>query len=293
MKVDTVPIKVERSKGLFNNLGEPESLLQLGRFRRDAGLTTEKDNQTFAPFLEPQGGTIDFLKRKAKELREILGYYDIHVIGTTRAEITISAYELHCPHVEGTSATLEAMQTEQQTEDCSLEIFGVGGGDEFKTSLGYGEGLETEGSCAAIVYSIPAIYELCEVNTPDGRKQRFVRLERVEENSKRIVGMTLSGEMDACQVVSFDEVPGSRREPITVQFDKGKYSKTFNLEVGWSWKSEAKVKLEQFGLEVGTSFLIEKTAKTELKYSLANGEYIAYKPQNQLKWLWRVVSPVS
>jgi hypothetical protein len=290
MKVSTVPIKVERRNGLFNNLGQPESLQQLGRFRQDAGLTTKEDNQTFAPFLESQG-PISFLKRKAKELSKVLGFYDIRVIGTTRGEIAINTHELHCPHVEGASATMEVVLTEQQTEDCSLEIFGIGGGDEFKISLGYGEGLETEGSCVAIVHLISAIYELCEVNTPDGRQQKFVRLQSLEDNSKRIEGMTLSRENDACQFVSFDEVAGSITSPINlVKFDKAKYSRTLNLEVGWSWKSAVKVKLEQFGLDVGTSFLVEKTAKTELKYSLTKGNYIAYKPQNQLKWLWKVVS---
>jgi len=289
MKTSTVQIKVERKNGLFSNLGKPESVQQLASFRQDAGLTSARDNRAFAPFLETQGA-ISSLKKKAKELMEALDYYKIRVVGTTSTEIAVSTHELHCPHIEGAKATSEVLLTEKQTEDCSLEIFGVGGGDDFKISLGYGESLEAESVCVATIHSIPAIYELCEINTPDSRVVRFARLKSIDKESKRIEGVELSGNSDDCEVISFTKVPGSKEEKISVvKFDKAKYQKTLVLDVGWTWKTSAKVKLEKFGLEVGTNFLVEKTAKTELKYHLAKGKYIAYKPQNRLKWLWKVV----
>ncbi len=289
MKTRTVTIKVERKNGLFNNLGKPESVQQLASFRKDAGLTTAYDNKTLAPFLESQG-VINALKKKAKQLMDALAYYDIRTIDTTHSEIAVSTHELHCPHIAGAKATSEVLLTEKQSEDCSLEIFGVGGGDDFKISLGYGESLEAEGECVATIHSIPAVFELCEMNTPDGMVRRFARLQSIDDQTKRIEGVTLSGDSDDCEVVRFAKVPGSKEEKINVvKFDKAKLQKTLVLDVGWTWKTSAKVKLEKFGLEVGTNFILEKTAKTELRYHLAKGKYLAYKPQNRLKWLWKVV----
>lgn len=289
MKTSTVTIKVERKNGLFNNLGKPESVQQLASFRKDAGLTSAYDNKTFAPFLETQGA-ISAIKKKAKKLMDLLAYYDIRVVGTTRGEIAISTHELHCPHIAGAKATSEVVLTDKQTEDSSLEIFGVGGGDDFKISLGYGESLEAEGVCVATIHSIPAVYELCEMNTPDGTVRRFARLQSIDEQTKRIEGVTLSGDSDDCEVVRFAKVPGSKEEKINVlEFDKAKMQKILVLDIGWTWNTSTKVKLEKFGLEVGTNFLVEKTAKTELRYHLAKGKYLAYKPQNRLKWLWKVV----
>src|SRR6266850_5055032 len=129
-------IKVERRKGFVNNLGEAGSLQQLRRFRNDAGLTEPQDDQIFAPYmLEPQGAITDFFRERAADLQRILSRYDVRVLKTQETTFNIAVNELHCPRVQGAEAKLRVIRgIEESTED-SIEILGIGGGDEYKTSL--------------------------------------------------------------------------------------------------------------------------------------------------------------
>jgi hypothetical protein len=292
MKVSQVAIKVERKSGFFNSLGEVESLRQLRRFKHDAGLMSPADDQLFAPYmLETQGAVTDFIRRRVADLKKLLSKYDVRVVATETGMLSIAVNELHCPHVTGASATLKLVKEGGETDECSIEILGIGGGDEFKAVFKTGERLEADGACIATIHSIPVVFERCEMNTPDGRVQRFVRTKALETNTEMIEGVVLTLENDACQTANFDVTGGpGKREPINLLKYQGKYVKTLEIEEGTKWTSEAKIKLESFGINVGAKFVLHKTAKTELEYALVEGySYVALKPPNQFRWLWRAL----
>ena len=292
MRTSAVQIRIERTSGFFNNLGEPASLQQLPTFRKYAGLVTPRDDELFAPYMiETHGKVIDFLRRRAADLKKF--FSDVRVLGTQRAAIKIAVNELHCPRALGASAESRVVRETEESDDCVIEVLGIGGGDEFKTIFSVGHSLKTEGSCVATVHSLMGLFELCELDTPDGQVRRFPRLKELDETSEITEGIVLSSTNDACQTTDFGSMTNAKRETIDLrQFGEAELTKTLEIEVGFTWTSEAKIKLEDFGINIGATYRAKKNSKTKLEYFLARGyKYLVLKPNNQPNWLWRVEPP--
>src|SRR4029077_8305912 len=132
METSTVPITIERRNGFFRSLGEPGSLQQLRRFRNDAGLTSPEDDKAFAPYsIETQGQITDFIRERANDLKAFFAYYDVRVVKTQTSTMKIVVNQLHCPRVAGAEAKLRVIREIEGSNEESVEILGIGGGDEF------------------------------------------------------------------------------------------------------------------------------------------------------------------
>lgn len=282
------PATVERRGGLFSSLGEPESLGHLQKFLRDAGLTSEEAEEWFAPYLvETQGPVTDFMRDAARRLRDFLGKYDAVPVESQEGFITVAVNELHCPRVEGASATLTVKAKEGRKETCGIKIFGIGGGDEFSVTVEAREVIETEGRCVATVHLLPAVFEKCVMSTPDSRQVSFVRLKEVRPRHRITKGMALDGDADACNAFARDATLEGGSVDIS-DFGAAKLTTGLTIEYGSKWKAESGVKLDKLGLEATAEYEAEKNYTTELDYKLVEGySYTPLKPAGGASWLWR------
>lgn len=234
----------------------------------------------------------DFLKEKLDQLRQF--FSDVRVIGTQQSRIDVAVTELHCPRATGVKAKLSVVRETENTEDCSIEILGIGGGDEYTITFSVEDGLETgNGSCIAAIYSLLADFELCELDTPDGAVRRFIRLKKLVPDSEKVTGVGLVGPADACQTTDFSKLTNVPHEYFELlKYGSATYQKTLSLAKGSKWKGNAKIKLEDFGINIGATYEGLRKNKTELQYTLMGGfDYLAIKPQNELSWFWRVTTP--
>ena len=287
MEVPIKPLKVERKNGFFSDAVEP-SLSQVRRLLKSAGITTNADLALLGGPVESLGmgdslrGTIDNIKRF---------FSDTRVTATQTSRIEIAVTELHCPRATGVKAKLSVVRETEETGDCSVEIFGIGGSDEYTTTFSVEDALETsDGACIAAIYSVDAVFEACEIDTPDRQVRRFVRLKELVPNTGGVKGIQLTGTADACQTTDFGLI-NVNPEPFNLrQFPAASsIQQTLSLERGSKWKGGAKIKLEELGIEFGASYEGSRTHKTTLEYTLVGGfDYLAIKPRNQISWLWRV-----
>src|SRR4029077_5786579 len=111
-------------------------------------------------------------------------YYDVRVVKTQTSTMKIVVNQLHCPRVAGAEAKLRVIREIEGSNEESVEILGIGGGDEFKTSFAIGESLKANGACISTIHSLQATFELCEINTPDGRVHKFSRLKDLDDRSE-------------------------------------------------------------------------------------------------------------
>lgn len=287
MKSFVKPLKTERRNGLFTNLGDP-SLQQLRRFMTSAGISPADIERCGLRTVESLG-VGHLLKDTLDKLQQF--FSDVRVLKTETSRIEVSVSELHCPRATGAKAKLSVVRETEEVGDCSIEILGIGGGDEYKTTFSVEDGLETtNGACVAAIYSVLAVFESCELDTPDGQVRRFVRLKRLEPNSESVKGVQLEGTADACQTTDFAALTNVTQEPFDLRgYGAATYQKTLSLARGTKWKGEAKIKLADLGINLGAAYEGSRTHKTELEYSLVGGfDYLAIKPKNERSWLWRV-----
>lgn len=291
MEIPIKPLKVERTNGFFSNLGDSSSLLQLPRFIKSTGLTSPADVELFAAYTIESLGVGSFLREKIEALKRF--FSDTRVIATHKSRIEIAVTELHCPRATGAKAKLSVVRETEETEDFSVEILGIGGGDEYTTTFSVGDELETsDGACIAAIYSVLAVFESCEIDTPDGQVRRFVRLKNLEPDNESIRGVKLVGAADACQTANFGDLTNVTQKRFEFRdYGSATFGRDLSLERGSKWKGQAKIKLDDLGIDIGASYEGSRTHKTELKYTLVGGfDYLAIKPQNQLSWIWRITS---
>lgn len=289
MNIPITPIKTERTNGFFNNLGNEASLRLLRRFIKSAGFTSGDDAKLLASYTVESLGISDSWKKAVEAVKRF--FSDTKVLATQKSRIEMVAAELHCPRATGVKATLSVVRETEEAGDFKVEILGIGGGDEFTTTFSVGDKLETvDGNCIAAIYSVLAVFELCEIETPDRQRRRFVRLKELEPDSWGIGGMPLAGTADACQTTDFGALTNVTPKPFDFRTTpKSVFTRTLSLASGSKWKSSSKIKLDQFGIDVGSSFKGTRTHKTELEYTLVGGyNYLAVKPDNEISWLWQV-----
>lgn len=282
---------VQRRDGLFSSLGEPRSLRHLEKFLKDAGLTSDEAKGWFEPYLlerNSRARSTELTRDLAQRLGQFFSYYDPVPVAEQEGFITVSVNELHCPRVQGAQAKLTAKAKAGGKETCGIKIFGIGGGDEFFVTMHAKEVLETDANCIATVHMIPAIFERCEMNTPDSRKISFTRLKEVRPRNLLTKGRVLHDD-DACKAFHLDpNMPGDAEIVEISDFTSSKLTKGLTLEYGSKSSFEAGVKLDKLGGEVTAGFELTKSYETELEYSLVAGyRYMALKPSNQANWLWR------
>jgi hypothetical protein len=282
---------VERRGGLFSSLGEPRSLRHLEKFIEDAGLTPDEAKEWFEPYLlerRSRARSADFARDLARKLEQFFRYYDPVPVEEQDGFITVSVNELHCPRVEGATAKLTAKAKAGRKETCGIKIFGIGGGDEFFVAVQAKEVLETEANCVATIHMIEAVFERCEMNTPDSRKVSFIRLKEVRPQNLITKGRVLKDD-DACMAFQLDpNMPGDAETVEISEFPSAKLTKGLMLEYGSKASSSSGVKLEKLGGEVMAQYEVTKSYETELEYSLVEGyRYVALKPSGRASWLWR------
>jgi hypothetical protein len=285
-----VPVKVERQSGLFSTLGYPESVLHLPRFLAETQLLSTPAGQELSQVTAAERGTHLALSFRglAQKLKDYLAKYDVKVIGEQEALITLVVNELHCPRVPGATGRLTVEVTEEESSECSLEILGVGGGDEFTLSFTASDTLEAENNCVAASYSFPAVWEKCQILTGDGRIQPFVRLKDINQRCEKVVGKAL--DVDACTFTAPDQsFLGVQHEFDLTQAGSLEFGRSLSIEVGSKFKEEFNIKFEKLELNASASYIATKKYKTELEYNLKAGHrYTAFRPQDSSKWLWKV-----
>lgn len=289
-----VPVQVERQSGLFSTLGYPESILHLRRFIDDADLAATPAGRELAPLVAPGAGThMSFsFRRLAESLKDFFSRYDVRVVGEQTAPITVAVNELHCPRVKGTRAKLSVEVEVEEASSCSVEILGIGGGDEHTLKFVARDTLEIEANCVGAVYSFPAVWESCEILTGDGTKvHRWARLKEVLlEDGEKVEGAPL--DPDACQLTSPASPSVAGWEP-GFDLTKGEgisFSRQLTLEAGATTKQEVGLKLDKLGLEAKADVTITRKYKTEFEYTLAPGHhYLPFRPPESARWLWKVL----
>lgn len=290
MTTDEAQTTVERRGGLFSTLGDPESLRHLQKFLKDTALTSEDEQEWFAPFMperQSRARMPDFAREAALKLHKFFSAYDPVPVEEQDGFITVSVNELHCPRVAGAKAKLTVKAGHGRKETCGIKIFGIGGGDEFSVTVQAKEVLETDANCVATVHMLPAVFERCEMSTPDSRKVSFIRLKEVLPRNLITKGQVLHD--DACQAFHLDPgLPGETETVEIADFTSAKLTKVLTLEYGSRWSVESGLKLDKLGAEVTAGYELTKSYATELEYSLVDGyRYVALKPRDRASWLWR------
>jgi hypothetical protein len=290
-----LPIKVERQKGFFSTLGTPESLEYLPAFLDEPQLIDLPGKQVFNPYLiESQGRLGERGRKLVKSLEDLFGKYDRKPIAGTeeRVLIRIAVNELHCPRIPGVKAKLTVEKTQEETSGCTVKVFGVGGGDAFVTTLSTSQTLETENNCVAAIHLIPAVFEKCRMNTPDGGQIEFVQLKQIEEGSRITKGEVLNP--DACQTAVEQYAASERVTFDLLNFPRSNLTEKLRIDAGSTWSGESNVSLEELGLELGAKYEATKTYSTELEYFLVEGySYAATKPSDSASWLWSWEPPLD
>jgi hypothetical protein len=281
-----VKINVERGKGLFSAIGEPKSIEYLPRFLRDAHL---EDDPTLVAYTTQNQGVRESVQDLGQRLKEWLARYDVRILSEETRPLTIAVNELHCPRVPGTRGELKIGSVDEESDDCTIEVLGIGGGDQFKLTVGELRGLTVENNCVATYYSVPAVWQECEVTTPDNRLRKFVRLDRVLDHAEVIEGKEIVD--DACRSPDLDKVPGNKlREFNLTQLAGTTMSTSLKIDSESTWTAQTKLSLKEIGLDIGATLKGKRSYSTELTYTLAAGHrYCAYMHEHSSRWLWKVL----
>lgn len=281
-----VKINVERGKGLFSSIGEPQSIQYLPRFLRDAHL---EDDPVLEPYTAQNQGVRESVQDLGRRLKEVLAWYDVRILREETRSLIIAVNELHCPRVPGARGELKIGSVDEESSECTIEVLGIGGGDEFKLTVGEVRGLTVENNCVATYYYVPAVWQECEVTTPDNRQQKFIRLGSVLDDAEVIESKEISD--DACKSTDLDQVPGNKRREFDLIQPAGiTMSTSLKIDSESTWTAKAKLSLEEIGLEVGTTLKGKRSYSTELTYTLTAGHrYCAYMHERSSRWLWKVL----
>jgi hypothetical protein len=288
MEIPIKPLEIQRTNGFFSNLGNEASIRQLRQFVRSAGLT---DEPFLVPYTVQSLGFGDSLQKGIEAVKTF--FSDTRVIATQKSCIEFAVTELHCPRAAGVKAKLAVTRETEEEQDFSIEILGIGGSDEFTTTFSVGNEIETsDGACIVAIYSIMAVFESCEIDTPDRQVRRFVRLKNLEPNTTSVTGKRLLDTADACQTTDFATPTSIPPEPFRFKdFAPATFTEKLSLAKGSKWKGKAKIKLDQLGIDFGAAYKGSRTHKTELEYTLVGGfDYLAVKPDNHISWLWQVTT---
>jgi len=281
-----IPISIERRPGFFSSLRSPEVFDHLTTLMYEPQLASSGYEQAFDQYLvEPQGRVTN----RMKELFfEFLEFYDPKPIPGTEEEhyIKVAVNELHCPHVKGAKAKLTVQGSREGTVNSSIKIFGIGGGDEFTVTIETGETLETESNCVATTLSVPAIFDRCRMNTPDGGHIEFARLKDIKWHSRLIKGEVLNP--DACTQFKLENPTADAVTFDFIHVPSLTLTQSLTIKAGTKWSNEATVTIEKLGLELGAKYESTLSHTITYDYTLVQGYiYTANRPHDAAYWLWR------
>jgi len=280
-----IPVSIERRPGFFSSLGSPEALDHLPTFLEEQFARSGYVEAFDQYLVEPQGRITDQMK---KLFIEFLEFYDPKPVPGTEEEhyIRVAVNELHCPHVTGAKAKLTVQGSREETINSSIKIFGIGGGDEFTVTIETGETMETEGNCVATTLSVPATFDRCRMNTPDGGHIEFARLKDINWNSKLIKGEVL--DPDACTQFTLNNPTAEQVTFDFIHVPSLTLTPSLTVKAGTKWSNEATVTIEKLGLELGAKYESTLTDTITYDYTLIQGySYTAMRPYDAAYWLWK------
>lgn len=217
-------------------------------------------------------------------LLKLLGAQKIEILNTQTKWLPISLCHVYCPEVEHSKVKIECANSKSFIGDTNIEILGIGGGANFNIEFTSALEIEAQSKSFAIVYEFESVWEHIKLTEVDGTIKEFCRLKSINENHRRATTLDLNNSLEI-QEDQIDQV----EEIILKKGVKG--VKKMSIKSGRQLKTSSKLKLETFGLEVGTEMIVANQFDINCEYTLPGGyTYKAIHPRNAAYWFWIVVS---
>lgn len=289
-----VPISVERQPGLMSTLGYTESLLHVRRFIDSTpALAGTELLDDLRRYTNEDGESDELLgysfKGLARQLRDFFTRRRLVVVGEETGEIPITAHELHLPAAPGCSARLTTLAAGEETTGFSVDVFGIGGGDEFSLAFEAGYTIEAATRCVRVAYSVPAVWEVVEVSSGDGQGQRYLRLKDINPSCERLAASV--PDADPCHSPGLDPSNAVERREFDLPDEASiGLTTTLKIQANREWSSKVGIRLSALDVGVDVAMRAKQSFTTELEYALVSGHrYVAWRRSDNPAWLWRSI----
>jgi hypothetical protein len=288
----SIPVSVERSPGLMSTLGYPESVLHVRGFIDSAPeLAGTEFVDSLRQYAHKDSRAEEFLgfslKEIARELQGFLRRRRLSVIAEATGEVPVTVHELHLPRVTGCRASLSTVTSRERHAGFTVDILGIGGGDEFTLSFEAGYSIDTSDRCIRVVHSVPVVWELVEVDSGDTTAPvRFVRLKNVMPSCDRIISET--ADADPCTGVVPDSPDLAEKREFSLTGDAEHELKTsLKVLANQAWSSTLGLNVSSLGLSAQVTMKSTQSFATNLEYTLVSGyNYLAWRQKNRPTWFW-------
>lgn len=216
-----------------------------------------------------------------EKIKELLGKQKIEVLGKQQQWLPVSIYHCYCPDVEGAKVKIEFKDTDTEEGETSVEVLGIGGGASFNLEFTSSLSVESENKSFALVYEFESHWEHVRLTEPNGNSVEYCRIVQVNADNRKASTVMLDQ-----PIIDRDNLDSTEQISLKAGMTG---SKTFNIKSGSELKVSNKLKLEQFGIEIGTEITTANQFELTYEYGLPGGHvYTALHPTNAAYWVWEV-----
>jgi|GEM_PF-5809456 len=216
-----------------------------------------------------------------ERLKQLFKEQTIEILDTQTSWLPVSIYHCYCPEVEGATVKIEYKDVASSEGETSVEVLGVGGGASFTLEFSSSLKVESENKSFALVYEFESKWEQVRLTEPDGKSVEFCRLAEVNSENRKVSTVFLNTPI-------IDKTEIDQQEQISLKKETTG-TKKITIKSGSELKVSNKLKLEQFGIEIGTEITTANQFEISYTYSLPGGRvYKLIHPKNTAYCLWEV-----